>query len=121
MNETITLTAQGDFVLESAGGSMTLIPTQESVLGDGNVAFPDYGSVTDNSETVKPAIHRLVTIRHNKDYSDDTVEVLDGTRQLGMYTDSELNPFRLAEILRWFGHTVRVVDYMFEHDIAEFG
>jgi hypothetical protein len=68
-----------------------------------------------------PALRRVVTIRHNKECNDDTVEVLDGTRQLGMYTDSELDPFKLAEILRWFGHTVRVVEYMFEHDIAEFG
>jgi hypothetical protein len=70
---------------------------------------------------IQPQLRRVVTIRHNGEYSADTVEVLDGTTQLCMDTDGELNPTRLAEILRWFGHTVRVVDYMFPHDIAEFG
>lgn len=71
----------------------------------------------DKAQTPK----RMITIRHNGDYSQDTVEVLDGTRQLGLYEYTELNPHKLAEVLRWFGHPVRLVDYMFEHDIAEFG
>lgn len=67
-----------------------------------------------------PQTKRVITIRHNLDYSHDQVEVLDGTLQVNLYDFDEVDPLKLAEILRWFGHTVRVVDYMFEHDIKEF-
>ena len=106
----------------SNGWSMTV---SDNILFTGNVTGISGAVITDGimkpADTQQPSTRRVVTIRHNMDYNDDTVEVLDGTTQLGLYTDKEFNAVRLAEILRWFGHPVRLVDYMFEHDIAEFG
>jgi len=64
---------------------------------------------------------KLITIRHNCDYNHDQVEVLKGSRQLEIYNYDEIDPFKLAELLRYLGHPVRVVDYLFKHDIKEYG
>jgi hypothetical protein len=78
----------------------------------------------DSNEATAPTVaptNKVITIRHNSDYSADQVEVLESGRQLGLYDMNELNPHHLTDILRWLGHPVRTVDYMFPHDIAEFG
>lgn len=107
--------SNGWFMMQS--GAMTINTVDLTTIG----TLDNTVMLTGTADIQQPSTRRVVTIRHNMDYNDDTVEVLDGTTQLGLYTDKEFNAVRLAEILRWFGHTVRLVDYMFEHDIAEFG
>jgi hypothetical protein len=94
-------------------GMTGIAPVELRFITTDNTAG-EYPALSPNGEVVST---RLITIRENSAFSNDTVEILDGKTLLGQYEMTELNPHKLAEVLRWFGHPVRHVEYMFPHDI----
>jgi hypothetical protein len=61
-----------------------------------------------------------IEIRDNGSLSADTVQIALPNGEIFTASMNELCTFRLEELLPKLGHTIKVVDWAFEHDVAEF-